>query len=165
MFRLDFALPVLTSLVLLAPQQISNRQVSSAPAAACPDTLPIHPVLTHDIAGSTLIGPIYRHLVVYSSGHVSLSETTYDPDPGRAQTAVLTQAELAQLRASLVAAGAFRLCDDDSTVSDVPLTTVTVFRAANDTQAHSYSYSLPNPQQAAVEDLVNQLIASKFPNF
>lgn len=165
MFRFDFALPVLTSLVLLAPQQLPNSSAAARPAAVCPDSLPNHPVLTHDIAGSTLIGPIYRHLVVYSSGLVSLSATTYDPDPGRAQTAVLTPQEVAQLRASLVAAGAFRLCDDDSTVSDVPLTTVTVFRAANDTQAHSYSYSLPTPQQAVVEDLVNQLIASKFPNF
>jgi hypothetical protein len=165
MFRLEFALPFLASIVLLAPAQVANRIALPGPGLACPDPIPVHPVLIHDIAGSTLIGPLYRHLIVYSNGHASLSATTYEPDPGRAQTGILTPAETAQLAADLQAAGAFRLCDDDSVISDMPLTTVTVFRGGPDALAHTYSYLQASSQQQGVEDLVNQLIATKFPNF
>lgn len=165
MLKLVLALPLVTSLFLVVPQALPSRAAAPAPATTCADTIPIHPVLIHDIAGSTLIGPIYRHLVVYSNGHASLSATTYEPDPGRAQTGILTQAEIAQLRASLEAAGAFEACDNDMQVSDIPLTTVSVFRGATNALAHTYSFMTPDARQSAVEALVQQLIASKFPNF
>lgn len=165
MLKLLLAFPLVASLFLVTPQSQPARAAEPAPAPACADTIPMHPVLVHDVAGSTLIGPIYRHLVVYSNGHAHLSATTYEPDPGRAQTGILTLAEVAQLRADLASAGAFTSCDNDLPVSDVPVTTVSVFRGATNALAHTYSFLAPDAQQAAVEAVVQQLVATKFPNF
>lgn len=150
----------------LATLALTGLTTSAAPqTAGCENVWPHELVLVHDVAGSTLIGPYFQHLAVYNDGHAILSRTTYSPDPGAAATAFLTAHEIAELRADLVAAGVGTLCDEPSLVSDVPLTTVTYFRGTTTAGARTFSYMGAWMEHAAVEQVVQDLIAEKFPGF
>ena len=134
-------------------------------AAPCTNPLVHEPVLVFDVAGGTLLGPIYRHLAVYDDGHAIASRTTDSSDPGAAATAFLTATEVAQLRTDLRNAGAGTLCDDPSFVSDVPLNTVSFFRGMTDATTHTFSYWLPDPPYQSVDGVIAALYAAHFPGF
>jgi hypothetical protein len=156
----------LAATLVALPFASAQQSQTSLAAAACPNVWKHEPVATYDIAGSTLIGPIYQHLAIYNDGHMIISRTTFDPDPGAAQTSFLTPAEIQQLRADLIAANVETLCDDPFQASDSPLTTVTYFRGATNASAHSFSYwSGFGGSYAAVDQVFLDLIAAKFPNF
>lgn len=152
---------------LLAAPFVFASLAPAPQAAGCANDLLNEPVVTYDIAGATFGGPFYLHLAVYNSGHAILSGTSYEPDPGRAQVAALTPAEVAQLRQDLVAAGVYTACDDTSLApSDTPLTTVTMFRGTTNAAAHTFSYwSGSDAPYDGVDQRLRALIAAKFPNF
>ena len=162
--RIPHFLSIATGLALL----VAAVQPQASPAqlaATCPNAWPHEPVLVYDVAGSTLAGPFYRHLAVYSSGHAILSESIGFGDPGRVGLAQLTQAEVAQLRSTLAAAGAATACDDPSQVSDVPLNTITLLRGGTDSLAHTSSYLISGPAHAQSQQIIDTLITTHFPGF
>lgn len=143
---------------------VLSALAAPAPAPAlCLNPLVHEPVLVYDMAGGTLLGPIYRHLAVYDDGHAIASRTTDSSDPGAAATNFLTAAEVAQLRDDLKTAGAGVLCDDPSSVSDVPLQTISFFRGTTDASVHTFSYWLGAAPYDGVDNVITALYAAKFP--
>lgn len=165
MSRLAFV-PALLAPFLVFPSQSSLPPAGQLdPVPGCCNTFLHEPMLVYDVAGSTLSGPTYLHLAVYDDGHALISATTDTGDPGRAATAVLARTEVQALRTALAAQGAWTQCDDTAQVSDVPLRTVTVLEGTTRAVARTFSYSVPNPSQAAIEQRIATLIATKFPGF
>jgi len=154
------------SLVLVPVAVLSLKPAPQVTSTLCANIEQHEPVVTYDIAGGTLLGPIYLHLAIYNSGHAIISRTTMDPDPGACQTSFLTPAEIQQLRADLIAANVATLCDEQLSVSDVPLTTISYFRGTSNAAVRTFSYWLGfgGPYQG-VELVMQNLIATKFPNF
>lgn len=163
MRRLALLTPLLAAPFVFA--SLNSMQVIAP--AACANALVHEPVVVYDISGSTLLGPFFEHLAVYNDGYAILSATTYAPDPGQCQTSSLTAAEVTQLRQDLVAAGALTLCDDTGLVpSDLPLTTVTMFRGTTNAAAHTFSYlGGSDPVYDPVDQVLRNLITAKFPGF
>ncbi|MCE9592585.1 MAG: hypothetical protein K8S98_00190 [Planctomycetes bacterium] len=160
---LRFAFAAALAALSFSPVPQAHTQLAPAP---CAQVWKHEPVLTYDVAGSTLIGPLYLHLAVYNDGHAIVSRTSTDPDPGAAQTSSLSAAEVQQLRADLIAAGADSLCDDTLQANDAPLSTITYFRGTTNGTTHTFSYWAGfGGSYAAVEQVVTNLIATKFPNF
>ena len=133
-------------------------------ASDCPDVLGGGPILVYDVSGSTLLGPLHRHLAVYDDGHASYSAA--GGLPGAQPEAVFTyvgEKAAAQLLADLRAAGAFQLCDAQLLVSDVPLTTVTVLTPGTDARAHSFSYWIPTTAgHQQVEQVIQTFLDERF---
>lgn len=161
---------MLRTVSLLSVAAISALSLSHRPApaalAACPNTWVHEPLLVHDVGGSTLAGPFYRHLAVYSSGFATISSSIgFLADNGASQTAFASPAEVQTLRNDLSNAGAFTACDDPTMAADLPLTTVTVFRGGTNSAAHTFSFMIPDGQTAAVQAIVDSFIAAHFPSF
>lgn len=165
MRRLALIAPLIAAPFFVA--SLSSMQIIAPAPVGCVNSLVHEPVVVYDIAGSTLLGPFFEHLTVYNDGHAIISATTYDPDPGQCQTAVLTPAEVVQLRQDLNAAGALTLCDDSGLIpSDLPLTTITMFRGTTNAAAHTFSYwGGFDPTYGPVDQVIRDLIAAKFPGF
>lgn len=157
--------------VLLAPFLVQSAPTQLPPSApleptqTCCNSILHEPFLVYDVAGSTLAGPVFRHLVVYDDGHAMLAAAADATHPGGVATAQLTRAEVQALRNALVIQGAWSHCDDDAQVSDVPVKTVTVLQGTTNAIAHSYSYRIATAGLAGVEQRIEMLIALKFPGF
>lgn len=128
------------------------------------------PILLYDVTGSTLAGTIHVQLSVYNNGLASASKLNQlvFPSPGvdvDVDLAHITPQELNKLRRDLAAAGAFTNVDQNIWVSDVPTTTVTVFRGNTDADAHTYSYLIGSGPQADVQDVINEFMALHFPTY
>lgn len=165
MLRLTLALPLLLTLALPQAPTQTTPAIELAPTPGCCNTFLHEPLLAYDVAGSTLVGPTYLHLVVYDDGHALIAATTDTQDPGRAAVALLSRVEVQALRAALVARGAFTQCDDTAQTADLPLRTVTVLGGTTNALAHTFSYTAPNASQAAIEQRIQSLIALHFPGF
>ncbi|MBK7875979.1 MAG: hypothetical protein IPJ77_09535 [Planctomycetes bacterium] len=169
MLRFVLALPLVLPFVIAAPSMQSTAPAGSAtqltPIPGCCNTFLHEPLLVYDVAGSTIAGPTYAHLVVYDDGHAFIAATTAASDPGRAATSVLSRSEVQALKNALVAQGAYAQCDDTQLMSDVPLTTVTVLNGTTNGVARSFSYQQPNASQAGIELRIRDLIAQHFPGY
>lgn len=173
MLRSSLSLSFLASALLVAAFQAPTQRVShTSPRAAagdpvshCPDRLPVSPLLVYDVSGTTLFGPAYTHVAVYDDGHVMAAQLGADPSTGQMAIALLTPEELQQMRSDLELWGAFGLCDEPASVSDVPVTTVSVFRGGTESTAHTFSYLVAGGAHGGVQQIVDQLLASKFPGF
>lgn len=170
MLRHDITLFASALLVFAAAQSTTGRSSVTPPATspptpapACPDRFAIAPVLIYDVSGTTLWGPQYFHLVVYSDGHALVARRGSTPDSGESATALLEPFEVDQLRADLEAANAFALCDQPMNVHDVPLRTVSVFRGGTDAQSRTFSYFLPSGPIANVQWVVDRVLTTEFP--
>ncbi len=166
---LSFLAPALLVAAFQSPTQrvshTGSRAATGDPASHCPDRLPVAPLLVYDVSGTTLFGPAYLHVAVYDDGHVMAARLGADPSSGQMAIALLTPEELQQMRADLELWGAFGLCDEPVSVSDVPLTTVSVFRGGTDSAAHTFSYLVAGGAHGGVQQVVDQLLAAKFPGF
>ena len=98
------------------------------------------PILNFDVSGSTLTGPLHSRLTVYNSGLISASQCSGFTGANSAGTGYATPAQVEKLRKELIAAGGMVLPDQNISVADLPLTTVTVFRGDTDAKAHTFSY-------------------------
>jgi hypothetical protein len=117
-------------LVPALPALPAAQQVGAQPeltAAGCQNKIMHEPVVSYDVTGSTFAGPFHEHFTVFNNGFASLSRLT-NFSGADAQTANISAADVAQLRTDLAATGAYSLCDITASVSDIPLTTITVFR-------------------------------------
>jgi len=151
---------------VLAP---AARPLEAAAPAPCNNPLPQEPILVHDTTGFSLGGPIHIHFSLYANGLATLA---HGPGPGliggdgKADFTSVTPAEAMGLLQDLIALGAYNQCDLDDQVSDLPLTTVTVFRGLTDARAHTFSFWWAStPQLLAIEDRIQTFIQTTFPNF
>jgi hypothetical protein len=132
----------------------------------CPDLLQATPIVTFDVSGFTLAGPLHTHLVVYDNGLAALSSAGGFPGSGdgTAEFEFLPPADALGLLSDLRAAHAFELCDDTTQVADLPLTTVTVMTPGSDSKAHSFSYWIPSsPRHHEVAQTIADFIDRSFP--
>ena len=130
----------------------------------CPNLTVHEPVVLYEVTGSTLAGPYDRSLVVYNDGLARLSSAGDQGELGSAKLAFVSPEGAQALQRDLDQAGAFKLCDDSTTVSDVPLSTLTVFRAGSDVQAHTFSWWSTNEFPYEMTDKVlSDFIATYFP--
>lgn len=126
-----------------------------------PAELPREPVLAFDISGFSLGGPIFQHLSVYNDGQGMLATAGFD-GAGEVYVGVPGPNAVRKLAKDLALAGAFQLTDQLQFVSDLPLTTVTVFRGTTEATAHTYSYWSAEGPYAAPAQLIADFIAAHF---
>lgn len=159
-------IPLLVAFIAL-PSPTTQQQIDPgagpgfAAPSFCPNKIEVEPVVIYDVSGSTFAGPFHQHLTVYNSGLATFARATNFSEPEVA-VAQVSPADIAQLESDLDALGARSLCDIPTLVSDVPLTTVTVFAGATDARAHTFSFFLSIKQQGAVKQLLESFIATHF---
>ena len=171
MFRIT-TLSVLAA-VAIAVSIPSAAQPTSGSSLAAPITagaIKQEPVLLYDITGSTLTGSVHLQLTVYNNGVAAASRLNHVvfPSPGvdaDVDVVYIAPQEVNMLRRDLAAAGAFTNVDQSIFVSDVPTTTVTVFRGATDAKAHTYSYMLASGSTADVQAVIQDFLKLHFPGY
>jgi hypothetical protein len=122
------------------------------------------PVVNVDVSGGTLTGPVHDRYTVYNGGFVSYSEASGLIGSSSAGTTGVSEAVVDQLIKDLEDAGAFKLTDQRSTVSDVPLTTVTVLKGDTNARAHTFSYWLAIDDYAAVGQVLDDFRRTYIPS-
>ncbi len=100
----------------------------------------LEPVLNFDVSGSTLTGPLHHRLTVYNNGLITASQCSGFSGANSAGTGFTTPALAEKLRKELIDAGGLTLPDQNLSVADIPLTTVTVFKGNTNAKAHTFSY-------------------------
>ncbi|MFT7670760.1 MAG: hypothetical protein ACI8X5_003473 [Planctomycetota bacterium] len=119
------------------------------------------PVVMFDVSGGTLLGAYAEHLIVYNDGYASYS--IMSPfEEARVEGRMLPGNGAANLLEELEKAGAFEMTDAEGEVSDVPLTTVTVFQGGTNAAAHSFSYWLSSGPQGMADDVLSDFIFAQF---
>ena len=97
-------------------------------------------------------------IAIYSNGLVILSEASGATGGSAAAQAVVGREQVQDLQRELRGLGAFRICDDQKTVADIPLTTVTVFHGEQSARADSYSYWIGTEEHQRVRDALQSFI-------
>jgi hypothetical protein len=141
----------------------SDRSCSddSVDIAVCTNNvLRREPIVMWDVTGHTLAGPVHGRLVVYNDGVTSVASL----GNGDVRTETIAPAAAQALRRDLIQAGATSLCDQTN-VTDMPLTTLTMFVGTTDAQAHTFSYWIANSGYAAVQAEIDEFLATHFPGF
>ena len=118
------------------------------------------PIVMYDVTGYNLAGPVHGRLVVYNDGVTSVSSL----GNGDVRTETVSAATAQALRRALIQAGATTLCDQTN-VTDMPLTTLTMFVGNTDAQAHSFSYWVASDGSAAIQAEIDKFLATHFPGF
>ena len=118
------------------------------------------PIVMWDVTGYNLAGRVHGRLVVYNDGVTSVS--SLGNGDVRSETVPLAAAQA--LRRDLIQAGATTLCDQTN-VTDMPLTTLTMFVGNTDAQAHTFSFWVANNGYAAVQAEIDDFLATHFPGF
>ena len=130
------------------------------------------PEVIYDITGGTLLGPYYLHFAAYSSGMITLAESSITLDQPRAEMQQVSPLIVDTLMRDLQAAGAFTLIDSPVQVLDVPMATVTVFADPGSVGSSSaqrlgttYSYFAPGSGGAwgSVDQILQDFIDLYFP--
>jgi len=135
------------------------QQCAQAETASCANTQRREPIVMWDVTGNTVAGPVHGQLVVYNDGVTSVSSGN-----GGVRTEAVAPAVVQALRGDLIQAGATTLCDQKQ-VTDMPLTTLTMFVGSTDAQAHTFSYWVANNGYAAVQAEIDDFLATHFPGF
>ena len=120
------------------------------------------PVLNVDITGSTLTGPLHSRFTVYNDGLVTSSDCGGFFGTSSAGTTVAPSEAAESLRSDLIAAGGLSLKDQPPIFADVPLTTVTVFKGATNSRAHTFSYWIGVGEYAQLASVIADFQA-KYP--
>ena len=119
------------------------------------------PILNFDVTGSTLLGPLHYRATVYSDGLVTGSDCGGFGGGNSGGTAAASTTSVKKLQEALIAAGGLTLGDQQLTVADVPLTTVTVFgpsRKDGTTKANTFSYWLATGAYSQIGALINEFL-------
>lgn len=147
----------------------SSRTIEAGDPLPSPcDLISNNPLVTMETAGSTLSGTfLYERLNVNTDGSASyvVGNGLAFPAPAGFQFTIVPTSAIADLRKKLRDAGASKLCDLPEIVSDVPLTTVTVFAGEQDSRAHTFNYfGAPiAPSHAKVDAALRDFILQFFP--
>ena len=159
MIRLRMLLAACSLTILAAGTHASGPQGIPV-ATGCEEIHIAQPMLIVHTSGSTLTGPVFQLMTVYSNGESSLSQADgLNPTP-MISTTTLDLEAIAKLRADLRRANAMNLCDQEGIVLDVPLTTVTVFDGGTGKSvANTFSYWGGFGDHGEVQAAVNNLMA------
>ena len=157
------------ALTLLFAVSAEARQAGTGPSPplGCPDAIGRELLLVYDLSGSSLVGQFHTSLVVYDDGLCVISkrnQTTF-PIPGQdvdVDSADVGADTVAHLLSQLASLGAFKACDQQMQVVDVPLKTVTVARGSTDARAHTFSYWF---DLSGIDATVQSFIQQHFPRF
>ena len=152
-----FAVLVLAALTGATTQdnpKVRNKRATSEKQLVC------EPVLIFDVSGSTLTGPCHKNLSVYNNGRVSLAEFATS-QPTRNESKMVSPGEVKSLIGQL--SRYTRLQDDQTIVTDIPMTTVTLFQGLTDARAHSFSYWLPIGDYEEVQQTIDLFMHRAFP--
>lgn len=164
----------LISLSLVAPVYFAGSQVLQpnrpaaelgGPLTPCPNVIAHEPIVVYEVSGSTLLGPTDLSLIVYSDGALRLSSSSANEGAGKIASAAIDAEDAAQLAADLVATSVGKGCDQNATVTDMPLKTLTLLRGDAHAKAHSHSWWTANGSEARAEFVLESFIAAAFPNF
>lgn len=133
-------------------EAIGTLPMASAPV--CVDRIAVSPAILFTQAGGTLLGPSMYSLAIYSNGLIV--EGGIDPVTGTtsADQHFVNPQLVHDLQRSLRQMGAHNLCDAQFDALDVPLTTVTIFNGGQDATTHTYSYTIAEPTQRDVQDMI-----------
>ena len=118
------------------------------------------PVLVFDVSGSTLTGPLHISYRVYNDGYIAGSECGGPFGVNSAGTAGASEAEVLALQKALIDAGGMSLPDQNLSVADIPLTTVTVFRGDTNARAHTFSYWTNDAEYAALGQVISDFMTA-----
>lgn len=156
---------VLAALAFLPCLQPAQTPISSTFASTCADVFPHQPIVVYEIAGGTLAGPFDLELLVYNDGAARLSSSTANFGAGKSRNAFVGGTVAQALLSTLSQDGAFRVCDDPTQTSDLPLSTLSVARGVTDARIHSSSWFAASGDQAALQQTLQAFIAAHFPGF
>lgn len=152
-------------LATLAALPFVLTPAAAVPPAPCANTIVHEPLVLFDINGSTIGGPIDVCLTVYNDGQARLSSTGQFGLPSQAQLAFPGTQATTGLLLDLSALGAGGLCDTFSGASDVPISTLTVFRNATTPRNHTFSWDTPDGAHGPVQQRLMDFMQATFPNF
>jgi hypothetical protein len=152
----------------LAPAANSQGSITPGgpviqPQPNCVNSIVREPVVMFDVSGSTLLGPQALHMTVYNDGFVTISKKTTFPSAIGVESAQIPLLWVHGLVNRLDHAGALQLCDQDFTVSDIPLTSVSLI--GGNGQSHSFNYWIGTAQYQRTEQVMRGFINHIFPGF
>ncbi|MFT5049994.1 MAG: hypothetical protein ACI8QZ_001387 [Chlamydiales bacterium] len=143
-----------------AGQEVTSQQMQSTSGGG-ENLVKAEPVLLFDVSGTTMAGSVHKHLSVYSNGRISLAE--YGPGgPSRNLSKMISPGAVDRLRSSLATNNGLTLNDQAEQATDIPLTTVSVFRGATDAVCHSFSFWLAEEGYAGIKQTVDAFIIVHF---
>jgi hypothetical protein len=148
------------AIVPLAPAQ--TVATPRPPVPPCPNAIVREPLVSFESTGGTLLGPVDIALAVFNDGSARLSSAFGGTGPGSSQLVYLDPAETEALRDGLVALGALARCDVPDLVSDTPLQTLTVHRAATTKRSNTFSWFQDDDDLLAMRALIDDFIAAHF---
>jgi len=164
MRKLMLTTAVTGTLVIALALRTDGTPVTQSRAAAPSFQIGItqEPILNWDVTGGTLSGPFHTRLTVYNNGLVTGSSCTGLGGSNSAGTAYASTAEVEKLRKELIDAGGLKLADQNISVADIPLTTVTVFKGTTDASAHTFSYWIGTGNYGKIAQIISDF-ATKHP--
>lgn len=122
------------------------------------------PVIVYEVTGGTIAGPYDLQLTVYADGLARLSSATRTK-VGRTLTRDVGHEAAIELATELARVGAYFASDQVMTVTDVPLSTLTILQGAPDARSHTYSWWVPDASNLTAPTLLQQFIADNFADF
>jgi hypothetical protein len=153
--RITFA--AVLSVAFLASPEISRSLTNQG----CTNLYPREPLVLYEVSGGSLGGPIDYTLSVNNDGSARLASSIGD-GMGSSQLVAVPPAEVAALHGDLVALGAFMLCDQEELVSDVPLSTLTIFRTTPRPRTNTFSWLGGAAEVGEIQMRLEDFIAEHF---
>ena len=126
-------------------------------------TINRQPVLLYELSGITLLGPVTQTVVAYSSGDITMSQMIGHSNPPSVIRAQMSVVSLESFLVAMYGAGVAGLQDQEFSVTDAPLRTVTVLSPGTDAIAHSFSYYIPDGDYAGVSELLRRFVEELAP--
>lgn len=181
MLSKSLAFAILAAPLALSQSAQIDRDHSQKDATGrygCPNTIDVEPILIMNVSGSTLVGPVSRHLTVYSNGLAVYSAGANPPGGLEARDlqlagppstipvalAISLSIDVAnQLVDDLRRANAHRLCDQTTQWTDVPLKTVTLLESRPDALAHTFSFYGATGPYREVDMVMDSFLETYFP--
>jgi len=159
---LRYSILLALSAVPLAGERSSFRPVPVD--SGCVNVIQHEPLLVYEVTGSTFIGPVDLHLVVYSDGAVRIAGTA-NTDAPLAQRGVVDPEAVSDLMLDLERFGGRLECDATIQATDVPMHTLTMLKSGTDARSHTYSWWVPEGASGAIEARIEMFITEAFPQF
>lgn len=158
-----FALGALA--VCLVPVLAGMQGRSDVPAPPpCLNVITHEPLLVYEVVGSALYEQYDFTLTLYNDGSIKLADA-YATAPHQCLRAQIPTREAWSFYQSVVMAGAFSVCDDPRTMTDVALHTVTMLDPFLDMPTHTFSYWIGDGSYAPIDALLTDFIAAQFPRY
>ena len=121
------------------------------------DLIPMYPVVAYDVSGTTLLGPVSQHLIVYSNGRVQYSQDGDEDSPDVVEVGSISPDQVDALLEALAAHD--HLQDEFAVVVDIPLQTLTTI---DNGEARSVSWWIGAEGHDELERILDRLTLQAF---